>query len=463
MPETNEPGDYRRIGLIANPFATTDDESGDSVGVQLAFESTKYSLLTALDRAIADPDHRPVFVRKRDLPASYHLRPFAGVLSALASDTYGLGVLSLYVPLDMFKLGRVRAVLSALAERVAGVGPDLTLGLWTHKALVEPDQSLVEWAFISESADIASIQEEFAADPSAAAQRVYGSVVQSRDGAEDLEMLMRVSFSRQDRLDVDPAEGEEGLKESENPSDDPMLEVFTTQLGEVDGRALEAADDEDGPNIDKLLADYVVAYTRENLSPVIARAIRAYMAQGTASMAQELKVSKAPTKTLVSLMKFVQTRYRGVVVLYDRIEMWEAMPHELRMKIISTFSSLRWALKDHAVLCFTAQLGVAPELEETFASATQVEWDFFGIENIQAMDAPFDVDVARRWVASASLSGEVPDWAEELISGVPDGAQLAVATAALADVIDDAVSRSETPSTSALLTALEETPEAPAT
>lgn len=461
-PET-QTNEYSVLGLLANPLGGVVASADEPTGIQLASQAAAFRLLTALHRASGDPEHRPVFVRKADIPASYHVKALARCLADLGSDVHGQHLFSIYVPLDMMKMGRVRAVLSATAERVAGLQPELTLGLWTQKVLREPDMQLVEWGFLADIADVDALKREFDEDPAKAAERVFGSPLEGREGAEDMEMVMRVSFSRQDLLDTDPAEGEEGLSESENPTDDPLLEVFATPLVQDEQPALGEAEQEEAPDPAELLADYVVAHTKANLSPVVARAIRAYIAQGSAPMAQELKISKAPTKTLVALLEFLSVRYRSAVVLFDRLEMWHAMPQDLRLKIVNTFTSMRWAIKDFGTLCFTAVAGAAPEVEEAFAAAAPVEWDFSELPKVSSTDAVYDAAVVRGWIASASSSGTAPDWADEVLAAVPDGVTLAVAAAALREIIDEAAANARIPAAADVATALERVQEDTAT
>jgi len=448
-------GDYRRLGLVADPFPAPDDTSADSAGIHYATRAASLRLLAAIDAAADDPSHLPIIVEKAPLiPASYFVTALAPALGALSKGVDVPGVLSAYVPLDMMRVGRVRAVLGTIAERVSGITPDLTLGQWAHGALATPDESLAEWSALTEtSADLAGLIAEADADPAAFARKVFGEPVQSREGADDYESLMRVAVARQDKLDTDPVEGEEGLAQTEDNSEDALAEAFITPLGEVDPEVLPEAEEDIVPGA---VADYVIAYTRANLSPVVARGIQAYRAQGTASMAQELKITKAPTKTVQALLKFTQDRYRAAAIIYDRLEMWGGVPADLRTKIVATLTSLRWALKDRAVLVLILESGTAPELEENFAAARRVSWSFAEIESVWDEAVLFDAEIVAGWLASASLTGEVPAWAPELLNAVPEGTPLDRSCAAISYSLAEAVSAGrDVPDPAAVSAALE--------
>lgn len=449
-------GGYRRLGLVADPFSLPDEGARGAIGPHYAIRAASLRLLAAIDSAADDPGHLPIVVEKAPLiPASYYVEALAPVLGALSRGEEVPGVLSAYVPLDMMRVGRVRAVVNVFAERVSALSPDLTLGEWSKVALAEPDESLAEWQALTDAGvDPQALLAEIDADAAAFGRRVFGEPVQSREGADDFESLMRVATARQDKLDSDPAEGEEGLAESEDNTDDALAEAFITPLGDIDPEALPEADD--SAAADEAVADYIVAYTRANLSPVVARGILAYRAQGTASMAQELKVTKAPTKTLLALLRFTSHHYRAAAIIYDRLEMWPNVPADLRGKIIASLTQLRWALKDNGVIVLLLEPGVAPELDESFAAARRVSWSFPEVESVWEADAPFSEDTVGSWLSSAALDGELPGWAPALLHAVPEGTQLDRGCAAISYALAEAVSAGrDEPDAAAVTAALE--------
>jgi len=426
----------RCLGLIADPFLVEDDGKANSAGIKLTVRAAQLRLLAALDTAADDDTHRPLVVEKTSqVPAYYPISALAGVLKALAADTPVPGILPAYVPLDMMRMGRVRSALNVIAERVGGVQPDISIALCSRNALAEPDTSLTEWqALVDAGVDASALVAEIDEDPAAFSARFFGELVESREGAEDFETLMRVSTSRQERLekDLDAEAGDSA--EFESSTDDPLSEVFVTPLTEIDPAALT-----EGPDAAiEATVEYILAHTRAHLSPVVARGIRAYRAQGFASMAEELKITKAPTKTLVALFEFVRPVYRSGVLIYDRLEMWENVPPELRRKIVASLTELRWALKDQAPLVLVLIPGAAPEIEEAFSAARRIDWSFSELQSVNAVDAEFDSDVAIAWIAAASLDGSVPSWAEEFVGVVPVGTPLDKACAALSWAIAQA-------------------------
>lgn len=432
-----EKTDWRQIGLIANPFDVPDDESTrDSRATRLAVKSAAMRLLGAFETAAADPESRPIIVEKTEaVPAGYHVAALAQAFGLLTEGEPVAGVLSLFVPLDALRSGRVRAVLSVLAERASALKPDVSIGDWAQRSLTEFDQTLPEWQeLVDAGVDIEGLKSELAADAAGVARRVFGEPVDMRSESDDLELLVQIGASRQERLETD-VEGAVD-ESSDEATDDELSDAFTLPLGEGEADVLP---DPETASHDGLFGDYVIAYVSAHLSPVVARGIRAYHAQGISAMTQELKVTKAPLKTLAALTRFVERAYPGVVVVYDRFEMWSTIPDDLRARIVRTFTEMRWALKGHASLCFLIPPGAAPEVEETFAAARRVSWDFSELFSTQAPDSPFDVEVARTWIASVAPNGIPAEWVEDLLGAVPDSVSHEQACAALAAALDEAV------------------------
>ena len=90
-----------------------------------------------------------------------------------------------------------------------------------------------------------------------------------------------------------------GSFEEDGEETDDSVEIDDT-IGDAPGTAalLEASAqraDEDAP-----VVDYLIEYTRAHLSPVIARALRMYKERGLSALAEEIKITKAPRKTLTA-------------------------------------------------------------------------------------------------------------------------------------------------------------------
>lgn len=452
--------DLSGLGLIANPFVPPADGSSDTLGIRLAINAASLRLLSAFEASVSDEDRKPIIVEKSpEIPDYYNIATVARVFGALASGDPVPGILQAYVPLDMMRLGRVRAPLAVVAERISGPGVGLTIAAWSRIALAQADRELPEFEPIGDEVD--SLIAQIDADPLAFTERIFGAVVDRREGAEDTETMMRIAYSRTSRLDTDPeADEASAMAEpdaiAEDPTDDPMATAFVTPLG--DAPELGTGD---GPSEEELTAEaarkaveaYIHAYTSEHLSPVVTRGLRAFSAQGTDSMAQELKVTKAPSKTLVALLRFAESRQRLGVLLYDNFAIWPSVPNELRHKIVATFSQLRWSLKDVGVMVFMIPKGDAPEVAEAFSSGRHISWDFEELFRVAKKGSAFDPKGAARWLTSAMTNGEMPEWGEALISAVPKNAQLESACAALGAAIEAAAAAGTLPDPAAITAA----------
>lgn len=432
---------YRGLGLLTNPFSEPDDGSFDSLGTKLTTFNAANSLLSAIEASVSEPDRRPVIVEKpADIPASYHVAALADALGRMA-DGEVPGVLQLYVPIDMMRMGRVRAVLSVMAERLAYTRPDLTIAAWASSALAEPDANLQEWSALAASPAALALAETAHLDAEGFSAAVFGAPVQAREGADDFEIMMRISTARQDRLESDPGEPETGAA-AEETADDPLSDAFLMPLGEIHDKELE---ERVGPSPEDLVAEYLYAHAAAHLSPVLSRGLKAYRAQGIASMAEELKVTKAPTKTLSALAAFATFRFRAIAVVLDRFDVFEVASEQLRSDIATTLFQLRWKLKDWMVFALLLPPGLAPQIEESFGSARRVDWSFSELEMVESSEAAYDAAIAARWLSACSLNGLAPEWAAEALQGVPDGLPAAEGFAALATAIDAAAASGRSP------------------
>lgn len=414
----------RCLGLIGDPFAIVDDV--DSAAVRLMTHAAALELLKAIDMSAGQERSTPVWVEKSDeVPAYYHIASLAEVLGALA-DNDDMNVLAAYVPLDLMSVGRMRAPLNAVAERIGNPSFGRTLAAWVSSTLRPLDPALPEAALLDEAA-VARLVEKLETDGEATIARYFGEWVPEREHSEDLEQLMRVAGARQGRLDVEP---DEDAGTDEQDESDPFAESFihpgdeAAEVGEDAEEQEEPADlaDEalvaDGlPKTDELV-DYVIAYTRAHLSPVVARGLQAYRAQGASAMTQELKVTKAPKKTIAALARLAATRYRKTVLFYDRFDNWNYMPDENKPAIIGSISELRFLMGSHGVVALLVAQDQAPELAEQFAGARRIDQTFETSDAVDQEPPAVDRDVVKAWVRSAALNPDTQPVSDEVIGAL---------------------------------------------
>lgn len=411
----------RALGLLGNPFRPrVNPQSTDVPLVRTIIGSAALELLAQIDRAGSQENSRPIRVLKSaTLPGYYPVNALVDVLAELSTPESG--VLATYVPLELMKRGRVRSALNALGERLTGAGFEEVLSKFSIAALSEPDTDLPEFAAIAE-ADLGEIVRSLEDDPTAL-RRFFGDYLSERVGVDDFEVMMRISQTRQDGLEVDPDEGDTA---EENNDDDQLSEVYTQSLEKplgADGlpttdTAEESDDESEGPSEEDLaaaaekefadaVAFYIAAHAKAHISPVIARAIRAYKAQGTSSCGQELKITRAPRKTLKAIVKFARYHYHAVALIYDRFDSWPLLPQDMHAKIVAALTDLRWALADGGVMVIAHTPGQTPEIEEQFAGATLVSWDMNGLREYQESE-PLTPEVVQGWMDGAAISDHHP-------------------------------------------------------
>lgn len=378
---------YRDLGLIANPFRVEDHAQGDVALTRLAKHVHAASFLAVLDASAMDAQTRPVWAYKSGLiPAGYHRAAVSESISVM-SGVNKLGLLAVYVPFTMMRFGRVRSALSGLAERLSGPGFPYVLGATCLRALEELDDSLPEFAeleLIDLSAFISALKE----DLGVGAEAIFGPFLDVREGSAALMDVMRDSLKRQESHEVDPEESDDEGETGEE--DEPSTSPAEPTAAEVEQLAL---------------SNYILAWSKAHISPVVARGLRVYRQGGADSMAQEFKVTRAPRKTLGALARFATGYYHAVVIVYDQLDGWHAVPDDLRIKIVSTLSTLRWTLKGHGILAFAAPHGLVPELEEQFGAAASVEWEGTELLALQKGEAESFPAIARWLIGSCALAG----------------------------------------------------------
>lgn len=378
-------GYYASIGLVANPFVVT-PEDGIGLGVALEIEAATNSLYALLVDAASQANPKPVLVSKGAIPSYYPLRAIANLEATLVADER-LNVLHAYIQLYMMRKGRVRSTLGVLGERLAFRSFDETLARYLHRVVDSRDEELIERVGVD-----AAALDEFAA----ALKRDPAGAVATYFGAPELERRPQLAEVLDIRLASLAADVEEG---------DSAAEVDDS-VGEAPGTGLVLADEPDlSPDA---VVDYLVAYTEKHLSKVLARGLRVYRERGLAALSAELKVTKAPRKTLKALANLASARFDKMAIIYDGFDNWGAIDPELRQTIVTSLTEMRWMLDGQAVFVLLLEAGKVPELEEQFGAATRLDWDFPGL--VATQDAPdvLDRTLVDRWLASAARVASGP-------------------------------------------------------
>ncbi len=119
-------------------------------------------------------------------------------------------------------------------------------------------------------------------------------------------------------------------------------------------------------------------------------------------MANEFRITKAPRKTLKALLNVCRLQFDDVVLMFDGFDNWNTVPPDLRTKIASSLSDIRWTSDGLGVLVVMVTRDANPELEEQFASGTRVDWDFAGIVPMEENPGELLPDVVDGWLSAAA-------------------------------------------------------------
>ncbi|MEI8083613.1 MAG: hypothetical protein WCI74_17390, partial [Actinomycetes bacterium] len=82
---------------------------------------------------------------------------------------------------------------------------------------------------------------------------------------------------------------------------------------------------------------------------------------------------------LGAVAKLARHGFSAVFVMFDQFTGWDGVPDDLRLSIASALTEMRWAMADAACVVVASTAGETPEIEEQFAGAIRVEWDFPGL------------------------------------------------------------------------------------
>lgn len=388
--------DYRPLGFVANPFPPIDEESTDPLWLRGVAHAASNRLFAAVERSSAPDGGRPVLARfVEEVPEYYH-RVAENDFLRRSSAEPRLDMMALNIPLDMMRLGRIRGTLTELAELVAAADLPATVGAYFAATL--GDQGAADIAGADVTADeVATAAALFASDPHAAVARYLGA----RPGLATVRTLrdedeaLHDAYLRSVGQDPDPAADVEG--EEETPAEEAALADAQAEAPEEP----EAAPKRDA---DFAMRAYLIHRLRTGLSPVIARAIAAYESWGDGIVAQELKVTKAPRKTLAALLEFMSHRWSRTVVIYDGFDAWPLIETKTRAEILAALTELRWIIGEHGVMVVAVVAGKTPEIEEQFAAAEQVDWTMPEVARLYG-DTTFDATIVQHWLDAASLAG----------------------------------------------------------
>jgi hypothetical protein len=390
--EQHDSESYRPLGLLGNPFRLPSEAPQfDGREYEMLAESNR--LLGELVRATGQDKAKPIVVSKTDAaPPAYSLRAVGHAEHAMANDE-SINILHAYVPMFMMRMGRVRATLQTLAERLAFREFDKTLARYVECVLAEPDEDLIAYQVLG-AERLAEFTESFRADPLAHIDAVFGdpTVIERRPELTEVGDLRRAN------LDANVDEEESMPEIDASIADAPGTEVILEE--EADARGHE--------DIGQEVADYIIEYTKVHVSPVVSRALRVYRERGLAALANEFTITKAPKKTLAAVAKLARCRFDKVVLIFDGFDSWITTPAETRSQIRETLSDIRWTLEDDAVMVLALEQGHVAELEEQFASGTQIVWDFPGVMPLQDAPDALDSTIVNRWLSGAAYPGAEP-------------------------------------------------------
>ena len=382
---------YRPLGLLSNPFSMAENGVAfNATELETASEANR--LLGVVMAASQDETARPIAVIKPDdIPDAYCLRAVGLVERSLATDE-GVNLLHAYIPLFLMRLGRVRSILSVVAERLAFRDFDTTLATYIEHVIAEPDTELTSYQLLGEDG-LAAFAERFSADPIGTTKAMFGE--------EELERHPELRDVADPRADDLPSDVDE---------DDTDPELDST-VGDAPANAfLMAAADEDTEveDADRAVVDYIVEYAKAHYSPVIARGLRVYRERGQMGLVNELKVTKAPKKTLAALVKFARIRFKKVVLIFDGFSAWYGVPADLKAQIAASLSEVRWLLERDGIMVFALEKDRVPELEEQFGHGTRAEWAFGSLVESKERGDSLDLSIIDTWLARAAYPGAEP-------------------------------------------------------
>ena len=417
--------DYARLGYVANPFATIDGSGSEPYWMRLVTRAAANRLLAATVRARLS--RKPVLVTMVETVPEYYYRVAQNDFLRRMSDDPSLDMMALNIPLDIMRLGRIRGTIAELSELIVAVDLPATVAGWFTRELQRTDIEMPESGLVTPD-EVAAVREAFVSDPHGAFDRYFG-VPAEPASASELDAVVHEAYMRQVGQPVDMEKDEETIESS------PALVENIPNGPEADE---EPAD----PDAD--MREYLLALAREHLSPVLARAIAGYARYGESLAAQEMKVTKAPRKTLAAILRLMNARWGSVTVIYDSFSAWPILDQQTKMEILSSMTELRWIIADAGVMVVATMKGEAPELEEQFAAAEQVDWSMPELSAMYGGDTTVDLARVQSWLDAASMDAASPvraDGPEFVALAAAAGGDITVLSAMAEAAFRDAATR----------------------
>lgn len=394
--------EYRRLGLLANPFVSPQPHEALRAVDQAVCHADASRLSVAILQEAQAERARPIWVTKSKRLPDYYTRISLSEVLGTVPSCPEINVLIAYVPFVSMRTGRIRSALDALAEKVAGYNFGTTLGYYVAHAFASPDDGLLEEAGLAPNAAV-GLAERFASEPALTSAEFFGEDLPERTEGVAADDLMRETSMRIIELEADPEAIDESPSEVEEELEEP-LDVTKIQ----DAGDSEDADEAAGPPSAESVRHYAISHARAHLSPIIARAIEAFVENGWYAVGQELKVTRAPRKTLAAIAEFATFRYSKVLILWDQFDGWNAAPDELRLKIAGALAEIRMLLAKSGVLVFLAGSTELLEIQDQFAGAHQVAWSMDPLfEEFEDDDLPSGL--VEYLVEANSLDGGIPE------------------------------------------------------
>lgn len=374
-------GEYKKIGLIANPFELREEPAGMTAAQALTVQAMANRMVAAVDQLSEEARSATLWVdRSNRILVQFQRTALIDAEETLIRDE-SLAVLPAYVQLFVARLGRVRSIYNTVAERLAMRSFDQTLASWLRVVVDNPDPELPEYDSV-----VGAGWDGFKSAVEADALQVVHATFGQPDLFREIELTPPADL-RPVNLEPEPAESEESDEDG-------------TDIASIPG---ESDPDKGAPDA---LAEYVIAYTKRHLSPVIARGLRVYSERGVGPMSDELKITNAPMKSLKAVVRLARLRFRKIVVILDGYDNWQMMDEGQRIKYMAALTEVRLNLGKDAVFVFLVNPGQADDLDENFGGGNRLVWDYPGIYE---MGPTFDVlteENISTWVAAAALPGQ---------------------------------------------------------
>lgn len=392
--------DYHSLGFVDNPFeASVGAPATSSWWARFLVHRATNRLWSEAERNSAAERPQSIWVSYPEEVPIYYVRASENEFLARTADEKTLDALAVNIPLKRMHVGRTRSALTELAELVAAVDFDLTLGRYAVEVFSAPDEHLPEFAEL-DGIDIGEVHRALEESP-ASTITDWATVHRAGPDASDVA----------ERDAVHHVVVEQMMQESDPEETDLTAESDSEPDAEAtvaDSDVEEAAEEEAAASrlVEDRLIDYLVAHARAHLSPVVGRGIRAYFEHGADTLAQGLRVTKAPRKTLAAVVRLAGYQWRQVIMIYDSFDLWELIDEDQRPIIVGTFVEMRLSLGASGTLAFLVEEGKAVELEDQFAGARRVRWDMNGMDRLQTGEKFMDLALIQEALDAAAVDEE---------------------------------------------------------